>query len=279
MRNRAGLFSEREPVVFMSYLRVTTRMPALCALACAMYALLIAGSTLLSFSSRKRLLWRSAIFRAWAKATVALLGIKITARGTPPEAPFFLVSNHLSYVDVLVLASQVDCVFIAKRDIASWPVIGPLCRSVGTIFIDRRNRRDIARVNAEIEKTLAEGRSIVLFAEGTSTKGDSVSAFKPGLLEQASRASLAVSYAALSYSVPAGQTPAHLSVCWWGDMTFLKHLVGLLRLRKVQAEVVFGSERIRDGNRKMLASKLRDAVIEQFIPVIGPEEECFTITN
>jgi 1-acyl-sn-glycerol-3-phosphate acyltransferase len=150
---------------------------------------------------------------------------------------------------------------------------------VGTIFINRENRRDIARVNLEIQQALAKGRGVVLFAEGTSSRGNSVSAFKPGLLEQAARAGLEVSYASLSYRVPAGQTPAHLSVCWWGDMTFFKHLMGMLRLPEIYADITFGSQTIRESNRKTLALKLRNAVVEQFIPVVGPEEECATALN
>jgi len=143
---------------------------------------------------------------------------------------------------------------------------------MNTIFIDRARRRDTARVNRTVEKILAEGRSVVLFAEGTSTQGATVLPFKSALLEQAARASFPVSYAALSYSVPAGEMPAHLSVCWWGEMTFFKHLFDLFHLSEIRASVVFGSETIRETNRKALAIKLRSAVIEDFIPVVGLEE-------
>jgi 1-acyl-sn-glycerol-3-phosphate acyltransferase len=197
--------------------------------------------------------------------------------GALPRAPFFLVANHLSYVDVIVLASQVDCRFIAKQDISTWPLIGLLCRSVGTIFIDRNNRRDIARVNAQVEQALAEGRGVVLFPEGTSSQGTTVLPFKPGLLELAARAGLAVSYATLSYGVPDRETPAHLSVCWWGDMTFIIHLSGLLRLSEIDATLTFGRETIRGGDRKDLASQLHAAVKQEFIPVVKSEEACIAV--
>ncbi|MEN3333599.1 MAG: hypothetical protein V7641_2964 [Blastocatellia bacterium] len=256
----------------MSHLRATIRAITLCAMICAVFALLIVGLALLFPSRRARIRWRSFIFRRWAKATAALFKLRITTFGAPPRAPFFLVANHLSYVDIIVLASQVDCSFIARNDLSTWPVIGLLCRNVGTIFIDRNNRRDIARVTAQVEQTLAEGRSVVLFPEGTSTKGATVLPFKPGMLELAARAKLAVSYAALSYSVPDRETPAHLSICWWGGMTFRRHLFGLLRLSEINATLTFGREAIQGGDRKALASQLHAAVKQEFIPVVKSEE-------
>jgi 1-acyl-sn-glycerol-3-phosphate acyltransferase len=262
----------------MSHLRATIRLVSLCAVTCVMYILMVGGLALILPSRHARTSWRSFIFRRWARATAAFLKIRVTAYGAPPRAPFFLVSNHLSYLDIVVFASQLCCSFIAKKDVARWPVIGLLCKSVGTIFIDRENRREITRVNGQVERALAEGRGVVLFAEGTSSRGATVLPFKPGLLEPAARAGFAVSYAALSYRVPGDETPPHLSVCWWGDMTFIKHLLGLLHLREIYATLIFGPDTIRDGDRKALASKLHAAVKQEFIPVVRPEEEWTTIT-
>jgi 1-acyl-sn-glycerol-3-phosphate acyltransferase len=260
----------------MSHLRATIRLIALCAVTCGMYLLLIAGLAFTFPSRHARVIWRGIILRGWAKATAAFLKIRIAAYGAPPRAPFFLVSNHLSYVDIVVLASQFRCSFIAKKDISRWPVIGLLCQSIETIFINREDRRDIPRVNRQVERVLAEGRGVVLFAEGTSSEGATVLPFKPGLLESAARAGFAVSYAALSYRVPGDETPAYLSVCWWGDMTFIKHLFGLLRLREINATLIFGLDMIRDVDRKALASKLHAAVKQEFIPVVRSEREWIT---
>src|SRR5438128_7441649 len=196
----------------MAHLRATIRLVALCVVTCALFMSLLAGLALLIAARRARSRWRSCILRRWARATAALLNVKITTLGTPPPSPFFLVANHLSYLDVIVLATQVDCRFIAKRDVLSWPLIGRLCRSVGTIFIDRENRRDLVRVNAAAERIISEGVGVALFAEGTSSPGATVLPFKPGLLELAARAEMNVAYAALSYRVPRHETPAHLSV-------------------------------------------------------------------
>jgi 1-acyl-sn-glycerol-3-phosphate acyltransferase len=217
--------------------------------------------------------WRSWILRHWSKSVCGITRIQTSITGASPEPPFFLVSNHLSYVDVFVLGSILDCVFIARSDVRNWPVVGLLCRGVGTIFVDRDHRSDVVRVNDIIGKALSDGRGVVLFAEGTSTKGESVGPFKSSLLELPARTSFPVSYAALTYDVDVSDPPAHLSVCWWGDMMFLSHAIALTRLKRIEAKVAFGSGRIVDLNRKALAAKLRAAVNEQFEPVVQPDSE------
>jgi 1-acyl-sn-glycerol-3-phosphate acyltransferase len=236
-----------------------------------MYAALILGLPLaFAFSNPHR--WRSLIFHRWAKATAAILGLRVAVQGTPPAPPFLLVSNHLSYVDVLVFASLVRCVFVARGDVARWPAIGSLCRATGTIFVDREKRKDVSRVNGLISQALGDGQGVALFAEGTSTQGDNILPFKSSLLDQAARAGFAVSFAALSYRTGENEPPAHLSVCWWGDMTFVKHLIGLLSLSGIHATVSFGAKPIQATDRKVLAERLWSAVKDQFIPVVESPE-------
>ena len=257
----------------MKQLRFILRVMALCSLTALMYALWISVNAFVFASEKAAGRWRSFMFRRWAKAVAAITGMRTVVRGTPPRPPFFLVSNHLSYIDIIALASQLDCVFIAKSDVARWPVIGRLCRSAKTIFIDRKKRKDIPRAIALIEKAMTTGQGVVLFAEGTSTEGARVLPFNSSLLEPAARAGLAVSYASISYRTPATEVPAHLSVCWWGDMTFIKHLPGLFRLPEFYATLVFGEETFQEYDRKILASKLWLAVQNQFTPVVSKEEE------
>ena len=251
----------------MSYVRLIVRAIALSVLTVAVYAVLRFGLAVTRRSSRRRARWQALILHRWARTAAFVLGLKIDVSCNAPAAPFLLVSNHLSYVDVIVFASQLDCLFVAKKDVESWPIIGGLCRSVGTIFIDRRNRRDLARVNDGIAQVLEGERGVILFAEGTSSKGSSVLPFRSSLLEVAARRSFPVSYAAVSYRVLADDPPASLSVCWWGDMTFGSHFAELLRLRRIQATVSFGSTEIRADDRKVLAAGLWLEVNRLFVPV------------
>jgi 1-acyl-sn-glycerol-3-phosphate acyltransferase len=219
-----------------------------------------------------RLAWRNRrgrhwVFRTWAWLVARLVGLRITVAGGAPTAPFLLVCNHLSYVDIVLLASQLDCVFVAKQDVRNWPVLGLMVAHMDTIFIDRASRRDVVRVNTQMERALQRGDGVVLFAEGTSTRGDRVLPFKPSLLNLPAHTNFPVSHAAISYRAPAGAVPAEQSVCWWGDMTFPSHFFHLLKLPQVEARLVFGDEPVQATDRKYLARKLHQSVSEHFVPV------------
>jgi 1-acyl-sn-glycerol-3-phosphate acyltransferase len=85
-----------------------------------------------------------------------------------------LVSNHLGYLDVLVLSAITPAVFVAKREIRNWPLVGLLASLAGTLFVDRERRVQVGRMNDDIQVTLAAGALVVLFAEGTSSNGQTV---------------------------------------------------------------------------------------------------------
>ena len=195
--------------------------------------------------------------------------------GRAPRAPFLLVSNHLGYVDIPVLAACVDAWFVAKMEIRSWPLVGVLCRSVGTVFIDRKLSPDVLRVNRLIEDVLADGYGVVLFPEGTSTQGFEVRRFRTSLLDHAARSGTPVHAAALTYRTPTGETPAHLSVCWWGDAPLFAHAQRLFELRRFDAIVRFSPEAVIAGDRKELAADLRREVERRFEPVVAPDERAF----
>ncbi|MBL8208616.1 MAG: 1-acyl-sn-glycerol-3-phosphate acyltransferase [Blastocatellia bacterium] len=230
------------------------------------YSLWLVVAPFVYFFATPKRRWRNFIFRHWAKTIVSVLGIKIRTNEIVPATPFFLVSNHLSYLDIVVLASQLDCVFIAKREVESWPVFGLLSRSMNTIFIDRARASDIPRVNALIVETLQSGQNIVVFPEGTSTAGASILPFKPSLLEPVARGHFPVAYSSIHYRTPPAEPPAHLSVCWWGTMTLMPHLWGVFRLSAIEATLTFGIETIRGTDRKELAQMLHEAVTTIFTP-------------
>jgi len=228
---------------------------------------LVGKTTLLRFSSLRRRL-RNFVLNFWARALAIILGMRINIVGEPPQPPFFLVANHLSYIDIIVMASHLKCVFVAKGEIEIWPGIGWLAGSIGTIFINRRNFQDIPRVITLINENLDAGYGIMLFPEGTSTMGDRLMPFSPALLEPAARSGYPVSYAAISYKTPENEFPAHVAVCWWGDMYLLPHLIKLLQVSKFEATVIYGEDAIQADDRKVLARSLWNAVNDNFIPVV-----------
>ena len=251
------------------HLGACTRLAALCLATAGFFALWVTGRLVITFSSPCRAAgWRALVFRAWARVAACVMGMRIESRGEPPRAPYLLVANHLGYVDVVALAALTGCVFVAKSEVAGWPVLGPTARALGTIFIDRRRARSIPAALARVGGELERGAGVVIFAEGTSTRGSVVAPFKPSLLEAAARAGAPVHYAALSYRTRHGRAAASERVCWWGDMTFLDHFYALLRLGGFDAEVRFGEQPITERDRKLLAQKLRAAVEAEFVPVV-----------
>lgn len=211
--------------------------------------------------------WRNLAVHWWGRFVVAALRVRVERRGTPPRGGFLLVANHLGYLDIPVIASQVPVIFVSKAEVADWPVIGWIARSVGVVFLERERKRDLPRVAERIAAELSHGNGVVLFPEGTSSRGAEVLAFRPSLLDPAARAGLPVSYAALSYRTPEGSPPASEAVCWWGDMTFGGHALRLLGLPWIEAEVAFGDAPVVDTDRKSLAQRLWQAVRLRFEPV------------
>ena len=253
-------------------LRKIVRVVLLLAVTAACYASLLASLLVLLPVSALRRRARNALYHLWSRGCVRILGGRLTIEGEPPRAPFFLVSNHLSYLDVVVLAACLDAFFIAKLEIRSWPLFGLLARTVGTIFVDRELRRDVVRVNRLIAQVLAQGYGVILFPEGTSTQGYEVAEFRSSLLDYPARAGMPVHAAALSYRTPPDEVPAHLAMAWWGDAPFAPHARQLLGVRSFEAVLRFSPRTVASADRKELADVARAAVIEVFRPVVAPED-------
>ena len=221
---------------------------------------LVSGHGVLVVARRRRRRWRHRIVRRWARGLSWLVGMKVEIEGDPPPAPFFLVANHLSYVDIVLLLGMLDTVFVAKRELVDWPVIGYLARITGTIFVDRRRARDAVRVLESIDERIAGGEGVVLFPEGTSSRGDDVYPMRPALFEWAVRSGFPVRAATIGYRSPPGGPPASEVICWWGDMSFLPHVIGLCRLPGFRAQVRFAGDPVVGTNRTDLARRARDVI-------------------
>ncbi len=213
------------------------------------------------------LAWRRSVFRLWARVVCLVLGVRVHSSGEPPEPPFLLVSNHLGYIDIAVLASVVPARFVAKAEVRRWPLVGWLCLGADTIFVDRASRGDVVRVERDMVSALEEGDGVILFPEGTSGRGDEVMPFKPPLLAWPARTGTPVYVAALSYSTPEDEPAPDMSVAWWGSMSFFRHLIRMLQLSRIQARVQFGSEPVSGDDRKVLAGELRSEVAASFVPL------------
>ncbi|CAN5387452.1 lyso-ornithine lipid O-acyltransferase [soil metagenome] len=223
---------------------------------------------LLNWAVPNKVYWRQVIFGAWTKSFVWTSNMKIEVSGVPPRPPFFLVTNHLSYTDMAAIRAVVKGVFVAKAEIEGWFLAGRIVRDMGTIFIDRTNRRDIPRAGELIIERLDAGEGVVVFPEGTSTKGEEVLPFNSSFLEFAARRDIPVSYASISYRTPPGELPASLAACWWEDISFFAHLWRLFYVSEYTVVIKFGEAPVVNSDRKLLAAELRRKVVESFEPVI-----------
>lgn len=221
-----------------------------------------------SFFIPNKQYWRQLTFRVWSRGFSRIAGMQIEVIGPRPRPPFFLVCNHLSYVDIPAIRAVAEGVFVAKAEIREWFVAGTIIVNMGQIFIKRENRRDIPRAGQEIIAKLNDGEGVIVFPEGTSTKGEDVLLFNSSFLQFAAQSDLPVSYASISYRTPEGEMPASQGVCWWDDTTFPRHMFRLFSMRGFTAIISFGDEPVLSTDRKKLAGELREKVLEQFIPVL-----------
>jgi 1-acyl-sn-glycerol-3-phosphate acyltransferase len=211
--------------------------------------------------------WRRHCMQGWCRSMCRALGVVVRVDGPQPASPRFLVSNHLGYLDIVVLGSLLPAAFVSRADVAGWPVIGPLARWFDTVFLARERKRDLPEVNEQVAARLADGGAIVLFPEGTSTAGEAVQAFRPSLLAPAAAAAVPVHAACLRYGTTLPDAPASLAACWWGDAAFLPHALTLLSLRRIDAEVQFATAPRCSSDRKELAAALQRDVEGLFVPV------------
>lgn len=214
------------------------------------------GAMLLGTGYRQtgRLYWRL-VARLALKATIVVRGAPSTLR------PLLMVSNHVSYVDIVILGSVIEGCFVAKSEVRSWPGIGFLARLARTVFVDRRPS-STGRESSVISTRLGEGEPLILFPEGTSSDGNRVLPFKSALFTVAqgeiNGTPVAVQPLSITYTrscgLPMGITARPL-YAWYGDMDLLTHLWALMCQGPFQVEVDFlpVTALADHGDRKALA--------------------------
>jgi 1-acyl-sn-glycerol-3-phosphate acyltransferase len=220
--------------------------------------------------------------RVFYRLTLRVFGFRVRAHGAMTNAqPTLFVSNHASYLDVPVLGALIPAVFVAKAEVAGWPVIGFLCKLHHTVFIERRSVR-AGEQRDHLRDHLGMGQSLVLFPEGTSSDGLFALPFKSSLFSTVETGADDIAIAVQPVSVvctgiaglplPRAWRPYY---AWFGDMTFVAHFWNVLKCGGYTVDVVFHPPVTASyGNRKQLAAYCQEEVargIEQCLTGRSPE--------
>lgn len=196
------------------------------------------------------------------------MGIGMEVEGNFP-ARGAMISNHLSYLDIVVYAALHPCVFVSKAEIEGWPVVGWMTTMSGTVYVARGHGGSAMRARKGMQAALDAGLPVVFFPEGTTSNGTGLLKFHSGLLGQVLEGGARVTAASLRYELGPGNDPGVTledDVCYWGDRNMLAHVFKFLGLRGVRAKVRFADGPIEFSavgmHRKRAAVEAQAAVEE-----------------
>ena len=212
--------------------------------------------------------WVATFPRFYHRWCCRILGLRVRRIGHPVAArPVLFAANHISYIDITVFGSLIAGSFVAKSEVAGWPLFGWLARLQRTVFIDRRVRSTVQQRDSIAGRLAAKG-ALILFPEGTSGNGNRILPFKSALFSVADRSgagSLVVQPVSIAYTrldgMPIGRALRPL-FAWYGAMAMAPHLWRVLGLGTVEVIVEFHRPTTfaECGSRKMLARYCQERV-------------------
>lgn len=211
------------------------------------------------YSARDAKIKRDVLKTRWLQWFSAIVNLQITKDGELPERRAILVSNHISWLDIIVIGQYLPAYFVAKSDISSWPVIGYLAKQSGTVFIRRGNKQHIKTTSEKMVWLLKQNGNIVVFPEGTTTKGDEVLHFHSSLFQPALLTRTAIQPVALQYQGEAKECAPYV-----GDDVFVPHLIKMLTLDKIEVRLSFLPVINSSGkNRHTVSTEARNMIWEE----------------
>jgi 1-acyl-sn-glycerol-3-phosphate acyltransferase len=233
--------SNSQPVRIYRYVRTCVHVGA--GIATTLFVFPLVSAT------RKR--W---LVKRWSVRLLRILAVDAQVRGDVGArgGNILVVANHISWLDIFVLNSVHPVRFVAKSELAGWPVVGAMIRGAGTLFIERTSRRDTHRINQTVSQVLASGDVVAIFPEGTTTDGLELLPFKSSLLQPIVDARGHVQPVAIRYSDPAGTrslVPAYV-----GETSFAESFWRVCGERALTVELIALPALAADaGHRRDLA--------------------------
>ncbi|MFA6164659.1 MAG: lysophospholipid acyltransferase family protein [Methylobacter sp.] len=221
---------------------------------------------------------RDTLKTRWLQWFSAIVNLHIIKDGELPEQGAILVSNHISWLDIIVIGQYLPACFVAKSDISSWPVIGYLARQAGTIFIRRGDKQHIRTTAEKMVWLLKQSSNIIAFPEGTTTKGDEVLQFHASLFQPALLTRSTIQPVALQYQ---GAAKEHAPFV--GDDDFVPHIIKMLTLDKIEVRLSFLPVINNSGkNRHAVSLETRDMIwqkISEGLPADSSEQQCLKLSQ
>ncbi|HEV8343570.1 MAG TPA: lysophospholipid acyltransferase family protein [Candidatus Binatia bacterium] len=227
--------------------------------------------TVLRLPGRWRIISRAT--RCLAASLRNILNVKMTIEGhwdRLASSGYFIISNHVGYLDGVILGSLLPVLYVSKREVRHWPVIGAWTALCGTVFIDRERKDKVPLLVEEMVKKLRQRANVLIFPEGTSTNGEKLLPFQSTPFAAPLRMHAPILPISIIYKRIDGQavSPSNRDrVYWYGDMEFAGHLWNLLALRSIDAVVKVHPRIDTTGlkndslSRKQLSQVCYDAVL------------------
>lgn len=216
-----------------------------------------------------------AAIQSWSQRTLRVLGVTVQFQGAldedkPVVGPKLLVANHVSWLDVLVIQSFQPSVFVAKREVRSWPVVGAIAHACKVVFVDRGSPSSARQMVKDVTDALRNGYRVAGFPEGTSSEGHEVRLFHANLFEAAVEQSVSVQPMALRYVNH--RTGEHcLVAAFVGDIGFVQSLHRVMRASGITVRLSWGEPLSSDGHtRRSLAHLSHRSVSAQLEALSAP---------
>jgi len=225
------------------------------------------------------------VVSCWLKRLNEILGLQVKVIQPPLPVPAMIVANHVSWLDVVAIGSVRPAQFLAKDDVRHWPIIGTLAKFCGTQFIRRNSVSTLRKSSKALCHALRTRQHVVVFPEGTTTKGDGVGAFHSALFSAANQAYCPVQPLAIRYRCSRGQDDVAPYV---GNDIFIVHLWKILRRKETRVELQFLPPISSRDHRRELASRSREMICAALeketqknppLPVLKPLLHCFSMTK
>ena len=205
------------------------------------------------------------IIQNWLHRSAEIIGIDIQIHGTPRQSPVFIVANHISWLDIIIISSVLPVSFLSKAEIRSWPIIGTLAANAGTLFIKRGSRNGAAEAIELMRTKLEAGHCVASFPEAKTTDGTSVHKFHARLFAAAIDSKTPVQPVALRYPPLEQQTTSRVNpiVPYVEVPNLVRHAFKIMCAKRTIAEVTLCDVIENEGFlRKELAQSARSAIAQ-----------------